>query len=99
MKGTEVPNPQCSSACDCTCVLTRIDHCLVTLSCLPCAFCFVPAYAKFAHEFLMLFHMQALCNLSLAFLAIFTLSDSTTLIRFIAFSCKLHSAFLLDQKT
>ena len=34
MKGTEVPNSQYSSACDCTCVLTRIDHCLVTLSCL-----------------------------------------------------------------
>ena len=44
MKGTIVPNPRRSSACDCTCVLTRIDHCLVTLSCLPCAFCFVPAY-------------------------------------------------------
>ena len=29
MKGTEVPNPQRSSACDCTCVLTRIDHCLM----------------------------------------------------------------------
>ena len=40
MKGTEVPNPWRSSACDCTCVLTRIDRCLVTLSCLPCAlFC------------------------------------------------------------
>ena len=36
---------------------------------------------------------QALCNLSLAFLADFTLSDSTDLIRFIAFSRKLHSAF------
>ena len=23
MKGTEVPNPRRSSACDCTCVLTR----------------------------------------------------------------------------
>ena len=23
---TEVQNPQCSSACDCTCVLTRIDN-------------------------------------------------------------------------
>ena len=23
MIGTEVPNPRCSSACDCTCVLTR----------------------------------------------------------------------------
>ena len=31
MKGTEVPNPRRSSACDCTCVLTRINHCLVTL--------------------------------------------------------------------
>ena len=42
---------------------------------------------------------QALCNLSLAFLADFTLSDSTALIRFIAFSRKLHSAFCLDRKT
>ena len=32
MKGTEVPNPRRSSACDCTCVLTRIDHCLVNNS-------------------------------------------------------------------
>ena len=32
---------------------------------------------------------QALCNLSLTFLADFTLSDSTALIRFIAFSRKL----------
>ena len=32
MKGTEVPNPRRSSACDCTCVLTKIDHCLVTAS-------------------------------------------------------------------
>ena len=53
-----------------------------SLSCLPCAFCFVPAYTKYAHEFLTLFHR----HLSLAFLADFTLSDSTDLIRFIAFS-------------
>ena len=32
MKGTEVPNPRRSSACDCSCVLTRIDHCLVNNS-------------------------------------------------------------------
>ena len=32
MKGTEVPNPRRSSASDCTCVLTRIDHCLVNNS-------------------------------------------------------------------
>ena len=32
MKDTEVPNTRRSSACDCTCVLTRNNHCLVTLS-------------------------------------------------------------------
>ena len=42
---------------------------------------------------------QALCNLSLAFLADFALSYTTALIRFIAFSRKLHSAFCLDRKT
>ena len=42
---------------------------------------------------------QALRNLFSAFLADFTLSDSTALIRFMAFSRKLHSAFLLDRKT
>ena len=76
MKSTEVPNSRRSSACDCTCALTRIDHCLLTLSCLPCAFCFVPAYAEFAHEFLTPLSL-ALCNLSFAFLADFTLSDFT----------------------
>ena len=91
-----MPNPRRSSACDCTCVLTRIDHCLVTLSCLPCAFCFVPAYAKFVISDAL---SQALCNLSLAFLADFTLSDTTALTRFIAFSRKLNSTFCLDRKT
>ena len=90
MKGTEVPSPRHSSACDCSCVLTRIDHCLVTLSCLPCIFCFVSAYAKFAHEFLTLYRPCA---------TYFSFSDSTALICFIAFSHKLHSAFCLDQKT
>ena len=52
MKGTEVPNPRRISACDCTCVLTRLS----CDSCLLCAFCFVPAYAKFIHKFLTLFH-------------------------------------------
>ena len=42
---------------------------------------------------------QALCNLSLAFLVDFTVSDSTALIRFTTFSRKLHSAFRLDRKT
>ena len=56
MKGTEVPNPWRSGACEFTCVLTRIDHRVVTLSCLSCALCFVPAYAEFAYKFLTLFH-------------------------------------------
>ena len=38
MKGTEVPNPRRSSACACTCVLTRIDHCLVNNSIMTFAF-------------------------------------------------------------
>ena len=42
------------------------------LSCLPSAFCFVPAYAQFDDAL-----SQALCNLSLAFLVDFTVSDST----------------------
>ena len=42
--------------------------------------CFVPADAKFALEFLTLFHRPCA---SLAFLADFTLSDSTAPIRFI----------------
>ena len=58
MKGTEVPNPRLSNACDCTCMLTRIDHCLVTLMLAMCIlFCScLPGYAKFAHKFLTLFH-------------------------------------------
>ena len=42
---------------------------------------------------------QALCNLSLAFLADFTLSDPTAFVRFIAFTHKLHSAFHFDRTT
>ena len=68
-----MPNPQRSSACDCTCVLTRIDHCLVTLSCLPCA-CLCKVHSRISDAL-----SRALCNLSLAFLADFTLSDSTAL--------------------
>ena len=46
------------SACDCTRVLTRIDHCLVTLMlAMHILFCScLPGYAKFTHEFLRLFH-------------------------------------------
>ena len=61
MKGTEVPNPRRSSACDCTCVLTRIDHRLVTLSCLPCA-CLCKVCSQISDTL-----SQALCNLSLAY--------------------------------
>ena len=78
MKGTEVPNPRRSSACDCW---LEIDHCLVTLSCLPYAlFCSCPCKVCSRVSDAL---SQALCNLSLAFLADFTLSDSTAPIRFI----------------
>ena len=91
MKGTEVPKPRHSSACDCTCVLT-ITVLWLSHAC-PCA-CLCKVCSRNSEALL-----QVLCNLSLAFLADFTLSDSTALIRFIAFSRKLHSAFRLDQKT
>ena len=84
MKGTEVSNPRRSSACDCTCVLTRTDHCLVTLSCA----CLCKVHSRISDAL-----SQALCNLSLAY-PDFTLSDTIALI---AFSCKLHSAFRLDR--
>ena len=80
MKGTEVPNSRRSSACDCICVLTRIDHCTFCLF-LPTGVCKVRSRISDALS-------QALCNLSLAFLA-----------DFIAFSLNLHSAFRLDRKT
>ena len=51
--------------------------CLATLSCLPCTL-FCSCLCKFAPEFFDALS-QALCNLSLAFLADFTLSDSTAL--------------------
>ena len=45
MKGTEVPNPRCRSACDCTCVLTRKSITVSWLSQACHAHCFVPAHA------------------------------------------------------
>ena len=72
-------------------VLTRIDHCLMTLSCLPCA-CLCKVHSLISDTL-----SQALCNLSLAFLDDFTLSNSTAFIRFIAFSRKLYFAFCLDR--
>ena len=76
-------------------MLTRIDHCLVTLS---CCILFCSCLCK-VHSRISATLSQALCNISLVFLADFTLSDSTVLIRFIAFSRKLHSAFRLDMIT
>ena len=74
-----MPNPRHSSACDCTCVLTR-NRSLSHDSHAYHALCFVLAHAKFAHEFLTLFHRPCA---TLAFLADFTLSDSTAPIRLI----------------
>jgi len=101
MKGTEVPNPQRSSACDCTCVLTRnrsLTRDSLILACHAHSVLFLPVQSSltsFWHS------LKGLCNLSfIAFLADFTLSDSIALMRFIAFSRKLHSAFHLpDWKT
>ena len=91
MKGTEVPNPRRISACDCTCVLSRLSRDAMRI--LFCSYlCKVRSRISDGLS-------QALYNLSLAFLADFTLSDPTALIRFIAFSRKLHSAFPLDRKT
>ena len=92
MKGTDVPNPRTAVHVNVFVVLTRIDHYLVTLSCLPCA-CLCKVHSRISDTL-----SQALCNLFLAFLDDFTLSD-TALIRFIAFSRKLHFAFCLDRKT
>ena len=86
MKSTEVPNPRRSSACDCTCVLTRIDHCLVTPYAAIHIVLFVPTGVCKVRSQIYDALSQALCNLSF-------LAD------FIAFSRNLHSAFRLDQKT
>ena len=75
MKGTEVPNPRRSNACDCTCVLIRKPNTVSWLS-----------HTWHAHSVRSRVSdalSQALCNLSLAFLADFTLSGSSAPIRFI----------------
>ena len=96
MKGSEVPNPRRSSACDCTCLLTR--NCFVTLSFLPCAlFCSCPCKVRSRVSDAL---SQALCNMSLAFLADFTLSDSTAPIHFIVklFLSQITLCFLFESK-
>ena len=93
-----VPNPRRSSACDCTCVLTRIDHCLVNYrSCRACQMCsvFVLTCAKSAHVFQKLSY--SLCGLRLSFPTNNSSSDSKAFLRFIAFSgsqTAVHRAFL-----
>ena len=87
MKGTEVPNPRRSSACDYTYVLTRIlsrDSLMLVMR--------LPMQSSLTNFDAL---SQALCNSSLAFLADLILSDPFHT----AFSCKLHSAFHLDRKT
>ena len=95
MKGTEVPNPRRSSACDSTCVLTRNRS--LTLSCLRmCIVLFLPMQ-KFAVSDAL---SQALCNLSWAFLGGFTLSDSIAPIRFIVklFLSQITLCFSFESK-
>ena len=98
MKGTEVPNPRHSSACDCTCVLTRIDHCLVNnRSCHACQMClvlFLPV-----QSLLTCFRssLTRFADLSLSFPTNNPSSDSKAFLRFIAFSgspTAVHCAFL-----
>ena len=80
----------------CSCLCTVCSK--VSDSCACHTHSVVSAYAKF-HSRVSDTLSQALYNLSSAFLADFTLSNSTALIRFKAFSRKLHSAFRLDRKT
>ena len=65
IKGTEVPNPWRSSACDCTCVLTRNQSLSRDSVILAMHIVFVSACAKFAHEFLTLF--ERLVELTFSF--------------------------------
>ena len=94
MKGTEVPNPRRSSACDCTCVLTRNRSlCHDSLMLAMRIVLFLPVQSSLTSFWRSL---KGLCNFS--FPSWFH-TDSTPFMRFIAFSRKLHSAFRLDQKT
>ena len=99
MKGTEVPNPRRSSACDCACVLTRIDHCLVNnRSCHACQMCLVLCkVCSRVSEALLL----VLRTLSLSFPTNNPSSDSKAFLRFIAFSgspTAVHCAFLSSMR-
>ena len=81
MKGTECLNPRRSSACDCTCMLIRnrtLSHDSLLL--VMCIVLFLPMPSSLTVSDAL---SQALGNLSLAFLADLTLSDSAAPIRFI----------------
>ena len=76
-----MPNPRRSSACDCTCVLTRnqsLSHNSLMLAIALFCSCPPKVHSRVSDAL-----SQALFNLSLAFLADFTRSDSTAPIRFI----------------
>ena len=95
-----MPNTRRSSACDCTCVLTRnrsLSRDSLRLA-MRILFCSCPCKVRSRVSNAL---SQALCNLSLAFVADFTLSDSTAPIRFIVklFSLASYTAFRLDRKT
>ena len=77
-----MPNPRHSIGCDCTCVLTRNqtpsrDSLMLAMRILFCS-CPCKVCSRVSDAL-----SQALRNLSLAFLADFTLSDSTAPIRFV----------------
>ena len=77
-----MPNPRRSIACDCTCVLIRNrtpsrDSLMLAMRILFCS-CLCKVHSRVSDAL-----SQSLCNLSLAFLADFTLSDSTAPIRFV----------------
>ena len=94
-----MPNPRRSSACDCTCVLTRnrsLSHDYLVLA-MRILFCSCPCKVRSRVSDTL---SKALCNLSLAFLADFTLSDSTAPIRFIVklFSLANYTLLLFGSK-
>ena len=97
-----MPNPRHSSACDCTCVLTRIDHCLVNnRSCHACQMClvlFLPV-----QSLLTCFRssLTRFADLSLSFPTNNPSSDNKAFLRFIAFSgspTAVHCAFLSSMR-
>ena len=94
MKGTEVPNPWPSSACDCTYVMTRNQSLSLDSLRLAMRILFFSCPCSQVSDAL----SQALCNL--AFLADFTLSDSIAPILFIVklFSLASYTLFSFGLK-